>query len=186
MATEIEAKMKVADLDSVRRKLEEMGARRRGADLETNCFFDTPDASLQKSGRGLRVRVAVDESGSRKTKITMKGALEQGQLKSRDETEFSVSDANAARQLLENLGYHPTLSFEKRRESWEFQNCEVDLDEVPYLGFYVEIEGPGEEPVLAAREALGLSSLPLISTGYISMLARYLEQNHIQQREIRF
>jgi adenylate cyclase, class 2 len=186
MAMEIEAKMKVADLDSVRRKLKELGAVRRGKEFETNSYFDTSDESLQKSGKGLRIRVAVDEAGSRKAKITMKGALQQGPLKSREETEFSVSDPDAASLLLQNLGYHPTLSFEKRRESWEFQKCEVDLDELPYLGFYVEIEGPGEAPVMAARKSLGLSDLPLISTGYISLLARYLEQNQIKQREIRF
>jgi hypothetical protein len=40
--------------------------------------------------------------------------------------------------------------------------------------------------VSAARQALGLADLPLISIGYVSILARYLEQHQINDRQIRF
>ncbi|MGD0540723.1 MAG: class IV adenylate cyclase [Tepidisphaeraceae bacterium] len=186
MSTEIEAKIKVPDLPAVREKLESAGAQRRRKDLETNSFFDTPEHSLQSADKGLRIRVAVDESGESRCTITMKGPAEQGQFKIRQETEFSADDPEAARALFENLGYHLTLSFEKRREMWMLGECEVDLDELPYLGAYVEIEGPAERDVDAVRRLLGLENLPVIKTGYISMLAKYLEQHQIKERQIRF
>ncbi len=186
MSTEIEAKIKVLDLPGVRQKLEALGARRGRKDLETNSFFDTPERSLQLADRGLRIRVAVDESGKSRCVITMKGAAEPGQFKNREETQFSADDPAAVRKLFENLGYHLTLSFEKRRESWKLGECEVDLDELPYLGTYVEIEGPGESAVDAVRRSLGLEKLPLIKTGYISMLAKYLDEHQIKDRQIRF
>jgi adenylate cyclase class 2 len=186
MGKEIEAKIKVQDLSAIRRRLEAAGAQRRGKELETNSFFDTAERSLQSSGTGLRIRVAVDESGKSKCTITMKGPLEPGRFKIREETQFSADDPQAVRKLFENLGYRLTLSFEKRRESWKLKECEVDLDELPYLGDYVEIEGPGDGAVDAVRRSLNLEDLPLISTGYISMLARYVEEHQIRDPQIRF
>jgi adenylate cyclase class 2 len=186
MSTEIEAKIKVEDLSAVRRKLVGVGATRYRLDLETNSFFDTPEKALQLADRGLRIRVAVDEGGTSRCIVTMKGPVQAGQFKNREETQFSVDDPPAVRKLFENLGYHLTLSFEKRRESWKLGGCEVELDELPYLGSYVEIEGPGEKDVESVRRLLGLEQLPLIKTGYISMLARYVEEHGIKDREIRF
>jgi adenylate cyclase, class 2 len=186
MSTEIEAKIKVEDLSGVRKKLVAIGALRKRKDLETNSFFDTPAKTLQLADRGLRIRVAVDESGVSRCIITMKGPALPGEFKNREETEFSADDPPAVRKLFENLGYHLTLSFEKRRESWKLGGCEVELDELPYLGNYVEIEGPSEKDVESVRRSLGLENLPLIKTGYISMLSRYLEEHKIKDRQIRF
>jgi predicted adenylyl cyclase CyaB len=122
----------------------------------------------------------------------MKGPRQKAQFKMREETEFSADDSGAVRKMLENLGYQLTLSFEKRRETWAFSGCEVALDELPYLGTYVEIEGKSASDVTAARDVsaardkLGLADLPLISIGYVSILARYLEQHQINDRQIRF
>lgn len=184
--TETEAKMKVSDLSEVRRTLHGAGAVRKGKELETNTFFDATDRRLQLADRGLRIRQAVDEGGKSRYVITMKGPMQQGKFKTREEIEFTASDGDAAARIFENMGYRPTLSFQKRRETWEFGDCEVVLDEVPYLGSFVEIEGKDEASISAARDALGLGNLPLISTGYISLLSRYLEERRITDREIRF
>ena len=185
MSSEIEAKMKVADLAVVRKRLETAGAIRSGKELETNSFFDTPDHRLRSADRGLRIRVAVDEKGKSRCLITMKGPLQAGEFKTREEIQFSADDAGAVRKIFENLGYQLTLAFEKRREAWLFAECEVELDEMPYLGTYIEIEGKSEQTIAAARQALGLADLPLISTGYISLLSRYLEEHQIKDRHIR-
>jgi adenylate cyclase, class 2 len=186
MSDEIEAKIKVSDLATIRKKLEASGAVRKKKELETNTFFDAADHRLQSEDRGLRIRIAVDETGKSRCTITMKGPLRPGQFKTREEIEFSSDKPEAAREIFKHLGYQPTLSFEKRRETWLFGNCEVALDELPYLGTYVEIEGKSEEQIAAARNSLGLSSLPLISIGYISLLWRYLQEHRIGEREIRF
>jgi len=185
MSAEIEAKMKVADLAMVRKRLEASGATRKAKELETNSFFDTPEHQLQSADRGLRIRLAVDENGKSRCLITMKGPLQAGQFKTREEIQFSANDADAVQKIFENLGYQLTLSFQKRRESWLFAECEVELDEMPYLGTYVEIEGKSEKIIAAARQSLGLANLPLISTGYISLLSRYLEEHQIKDRHIR-
>ena len=68
------------------------------------------------------------------------------------------------------------LSFEKRRETLELDGCKVELDELPHLGSFVEIEGPDEEAVLRVREKLGLADRPIVKTSYIALLMGYLQE----------
>ncbi len=185
MGIEIEAKMKVDDLGMVRKRLIRLRAKRRGVAREINTFFDKRKGTLRKSGKGLRIRVATKSRGEMRCTVTMKGPLKKGSLKSREEIEFIVDDPKAAKQLLEHLGYQATLSFEKRRESWEFRRCKIELDELPYLGKFVEIEGESTKRIMAVRKAMGLGDLDLIKTGYISMLARYVEEHHIKEHHLR-
>jgi adenylate cyclase class 2 len=186
MALEKEAKIKVDDLEPVRKKLAQLNARRASAELETNFFFDRADGMLRKADKGLRIRRAKQKSGKERCTVTMKGPLVPGKLKSRDEIQFTVDDPKATRQLFENLGFALTLSFQKRRETWKFRGCEVALDQLPRLGHFVEIEGDSAKKIMSVRRALGLSNRPLISAGYVSMLARYLKAHGLKDRHIRF
>jgi adenylate cyclase class 2 len=187
MGMEIEAKMKVEDFDAVRKSLADNRAEHVGAVFETNAFFDTADRSLLHADKGLRLRTAKDpKSGGEKYVITVKGAQGQGQLKTREESEINVDSGHNAREVLTALGYEPTLSFQKRRESWKLGGCKIELDELPILGRFVEIEGPDEQTVMRVRQSLHLDDHPLITTGYISMLAKYLADHHDDRRSITF
>jgi adenylate cyclase class 2 len=183
MAVEIEAKMSVPKLEVVRDRLRELGAEGGGRTLETNTFFDTEDRSLLAADEGLRLRRNHDEaSGKDEHVVTYKGPRQHGALKSRDEVEVTVGEYDDAVQLLERLGFVRMLSFEKRRESWKLAGCKVELDEVPYLGTYVEVEGPNEATVIMVREQLGLADRPVIKTSYIAMLMGYLQEHGNQSR----
>jgi len=187
MAVEIEAKMKVTDLGVVAARLRERGGVRRGRCLEVNAFYDTEDRKLLASDQGLRVRVARDLETDKATCIvTHKGPNQHGPLKSREETELLVEGAEGAQRLLERLGFARMMSFEKRRESWQLDDCSVELDEVPYLGVYVEVEGPSEGAVMKVREALGLTDRPLIKASYIAMLTSHLQELGDRRTEVTF
>jgi adenylate cyclase class 2 len=187
MAVEIEAKMAVPTHGPVREALRRRGARRVKRTNETNVFFDREDGSLRAGGEGLRLRTNQDaESGKATHVITHKGPLQPGQLKSREETEVVVDDPAATTRLFERLGLGVTLSFEKRRESWELGGCKVELDELPCLGTFVEIEGPGEADVMRVRESLGLADRPIVKNSYSGLLTRHLEERGISQKVIAF
>lgn len=187
VAIELEAKLKVADFEAVRRRLRESGAQRTGAVLENNAFFDTPDQTLLSQDKGLRLRRSRDDAtGEQSFVITVKGPQQNGLLKSREESEVGVEDGHDATGVLHALGFEPTLSFEKKRESWKLGGCEVELDELPILGRYVEIEGPGEDAIAQVCAMLGLSNLAPIKTGYITMLSKYLKDHGDERREITF
>jgi adenylate cyclase, class 2 len=187
MAIELEAKMKVDDFDATRRRLRDSGARQVGSVLETNSFFDTRDRSLLSQDKGLRLRQSRDDAtGKQRFVITVKGAQQEGPFKSREESEVNVEDGDDAAAVLHALGFEPTLSFQKKRESWTLGACKIELDELPILGRFVEIEGPDTDAIAKVREMLALSNLKPIQTGYIAMLSKYLKDHADQRREITF
>ena len=186
MAVEIEAKMKVDDLEAVRNRLKAAGATLIGDFLEKNLFFDTDDRSLLTADEGLRLRLTQNLATSEHVNtITFKGPRKHGQLKSREETEVNVDNFDNAATLLGCLGYVRVLQFEKRRESWSFRSCKVELDTLPHLGTYVEIEGPQDEAVMAVREAMQLTHRPLVRSSYIAMLMNHLQESNSTDREVK-
>ena len=56
MALEVERKFLDVDLDDLRSRLREQGARCLGAHFESNTVFETPDNPLFSNGRLLRLR----------------------------------------------------------------------------------------------------------------------------------
>lgn len=187
MAIEVEAKMAVQDHEPVRASLRRLGAHGGELTLETNVFFDTPERSLLRAGSGLRLRTNRNAASGEETHvITHKGPLRAGLAKSREETELTVADAGDATRLLEQLGYRKTLSFQKRRETWKLRDCKVELDELPLLGRFVEVEGPDEATVMKLREELALADRPMIKAGYISLLMDYLKSRGDSRAEVKF
>ncbi len=187
MPVELEAKMKVADANSVRQRVIDAGGKVLGEFAELNVFFDTEDRLLLAADKGLRIRKNRDvKNGTDSIIITFKGPRHPGPLKSREETELEVQDLDDARHLLEAMGYQKVLSFEKRRESWLLDKCRIELDEVPHLGSFVEIEGPREQIVMTLRQKLGLSAEPIIKSSYTALLMTWLQDRGEQGREVVF
>ena len=187
MPVETEAKMKVDSHTGVREKLTALGGKPVGKFIEKNLFFDTDDRTLLTADKGLRIRRSTNlESKESSSIITFKGPRRHGPLKSREETEVEVTNFDEGAALLERLGYMRVLNFEKKRESWTLGNCKVELDELPHLGLYVEIEGPNDETVLKVRETLQLGDRPMVRASYIAMLMSYLQERGDVGKEIVF
>jgi adenylate cyclase, class 2 len=187
VAVEIEAKMKVANFDEVRRKLQELGAAKGAEIFEINAFFDTEDRSLLAADQGLRLRVNRDEATGKETYVyTFKGPRLHGKLKSREELELDVGDPKDAERFLIALGFQKILSFEKRRHKWKLDKCSIELDELPHLGVYVEVEGPDEPAVMRVRDQLGLGKAALIKSSYIAMLMAHLQESGSHERSVTF
>jgi predicted adenylyl cyclase CyaB len=190
MPVEIEAKMRLVDRGVVERRLRDAGAASGPVILETNIFFDTDGGALKSTDQGLRIRVMQvkrgDTSESEMTVVlTHKGPRAHGKLKSREEHELVVKDAAAAEALLGALGYTRVMSFDKRRERWTLDGCTVDLDTLPHLGEFVEIEGPSDTAVLAVRQKLALTDAPLIRASYIAMLDTYVTEHHLRRDHVK-
>lgn len=187
VAIEIEAKMRIADPAELETRLAACGATRGPVLTEANTFFDTSSGTLKAGDQGLRIRVERSEHDQQETTtITHKGPRAHGRLKSRSETEARVENARDAAELLSALGFYPTLGFEKKRRRWTLDGCHVDIDSLPHIGHFVEIEGPSDKAVLSVRERLGLANAPLIQASYIAILADYLAAHRIRTDFIGF
>lgn len=190
MGVEIEAKMRLHNREAMIARLEAAGARRVAELSETNSYFDSSEGKLKSTDQGLRTRVEVQNAGTPNetvtTKITHKGPRVMGAFKSRLETEITVDNARDAALLLNALGFKHVLSFEKRRLRFALDGCNVELDELPVIGRFIEIEGPTEQSVVAVRQKLGLADEPIIRSSYIAMLRTHLQETHTEKTMIRF
>ena len=118
---------------------------------EINLRFDTPDQSLLNSGRLLRLRL------DSRARVTYKGLGSiEGGARLRQELEFTVSNFDTTRAVLEALGYEVYMMYEKYRTTYKLGNLEVVLDEMPY-GDFAEIEGPDGQSIQIAAQNLDVS-----------------------------
>jgi len=187
MGLEIEAKVKVDSHAATRARLAELGATCTSNVLESNCIFDRPDDSLLAKGCGLRVRHCEALTGQAPAPtVTYKGPRLASELKLREEINVTVDDADQATAMLEALGFRRVLHFEKRRESWRLDDCAIELDTVPHLGSYVEIEGPDESSVRRAQERLGFGGQEMIRDSYIALLVDYCRERDLPTSCITF
>lgn len=203
---EIEAKLRLdgeTDAAAVEQRLVKLAGRLVATMREVNIFVDTRENQLKATDRGLRVRLVetmddgtkVDDGTIVKPQaagaaagvtITFKGPRSVGRLKSRREIEVNVDSEEGALNLLAELGYHESIRFEKRRKRYLLEGCTIELDEMPYLGHFLEIEGPDDATILSVREKLGLSDRPLIHSSYVAMLATYLADHGLTERHVVF
>ena len=186
---EIEAKFQLATPQPLRQRLRRHGARIRSHVLEVNRLFDTFDRRLGRADRGLRIRtcktLTVDAADQPTAVLTYKGPRRPAEappsdrrpgksaLKSRAELETMVADAAILADILAQLGYREVVRYEKRRETWRLGTCEIMLDELPQLGWWLEIEGPDAATIEEMRRALGLSDTPMVPTTYVEMAAAH-------------
>jgi adenylate cyclase class 2 len=175
MAQEIEAKYRVADPAAFRERLAACGAQPGARVFEANRLFDTADRKLRAADCGLRVRTcrSLDDAQHTSATLTYKGPRAAGEMKVREEVETAVTDPSAVATILERLGFNEVIFYEKRRESWRVDECEVCLDELPRLGWFIEIEGPSAPAVTSACDKLKLSGQTALSKTYVEMAAEH-------------
>lgn len=170
---ELECKLAVDSHEPVRDALRNAGATRVGQVREVNRLFDRADGSLRAAGCGLRVRqVTLLEGDGPGSSVTFKGPVQKGTFKLREEIETPVADPAAMERLLTALGYKVLVAFEKLRETWRLGACLVELDELPQLGEFVEVEGPDDASIQSVIDQLQLNKAIHIRENYVTLVAR--------------
>lgn len=185
MPVEIEAKFRLTSPHALKRRLAQASGRRVAEIREVNTYFDTPDQDLKRADRGLRVRIEDIAGRDSRVLITHKGPRAHGLLKSRQEDECEVGSAEQALSMLQALGYRPIMTFEKRRTRYTLGSCRVELDELPLLGWFVEIEGPSDGEVIAALDTLKLDGSEMLRASYIALLQAYAAEHRLAETILR-
>lgn len=182
-AYETEAKLKVDSLEETAKRLTELDAEFLQEQLQTDHYLDDVDGALTETDRCLRLRRELAASSERFL-LTYKGAKEEDQFKKRQQIEIEIKDADSAESLLSALGYEKALTFQKKRRIWRLGDCLVALDELPLLGSFVEIEGPGDKEIADVQRELGLASLPHIAESYALLIEQKLRELNKAEREV--
>jgi len=136
--------------------------------FEANTLFDTPQGSLWRSGRLLRLRRA----GSQGI-LTYKGAPIAGKHKDREELETPVSNLDTMNQILARLDFTPGFRYEKYRTEYQRvgEAGVAALDETP-IGVYLELEGAPDWIDTQARR-LGFAESDYITASYYGLYVDY-------------
>jgi adenylate cyclase class 2 len=92
-------------------------------------------------------------------------------IKHQIEFETELSDVEAMENIIEKLGYHLSVVYEKHRKAWHLGKVEVVLDELPF-GYYMEIEGEVKD-ILKAEKLLGVSDLTSEARGYPRLTLKF-------------
>lgn len=125
-------------------------------------YYDTLDGRLQKQDLVIRIRT----HGKKKTIALKSPRMELASgATSRIELEFLSGEKGVDRQLLDQ-GLHPHESAEKERWTFVYKECEIVLDKLPFIGAFMEIEGPSEKAIQEVIEMLELSSYRIVRKNY--------------------
>jgi adenylate cyclase, class 2 len=178
---EVEVKFYLQNLPALESRVRAQGASRKYLrTYEINLRFDTPDDSLGRSQKVLRLRQ--DTAAI----LTFKGPSQDRQdVTVRQEIEFQVSDFPAARRLLEALGYEVHLVYEKYRTTYDLDGVKITLDEMPY-GKFCEIEGPDPQTIHNMADRFGLDWSARVMDSYMALFSCLKDKQNLDFRDLTF
>ena len=177
---EIEIKLYCPDLGAVARRLVQAGAQVTTPRLyERNVRYENPDETL--TANGIVVRLRQDY----RARLTYKGpgSVAEGIMR-RYEAEVEVSDFDTMHAILGSLGYHPYLTYEKYRTTYELDGAEIVLDEMPY-GNFVEIEGE-TSAIESLIQKLDLADAPRYGHSYTGLFENVRRNLNLTFQDLTF
>ena len=168
MGTEIEVKILNINFELIQKKIENIGAKLKWHSLIETTVYDFPDRRLILSGGYVRVR-----NEGKKWRCTYKKKISSENTKTCEEIDFGISDPENMKTFLNKLGLEKILSFEKLR--WHYKKGAVyfDIDEIPGIPKYLEIEAPSSSKIDSTLEKLGIDKSNVVTFGPKELLAMY-------------
>lgn len=178
---ETEVKIYVETLRIIEQRLILAGAALTAPRVyERNIRYDDANNALTSAERVLRLRQDT------RTRLTFKepATSTENNILSRPELEVEVSDFDTMHAILEHLGFREAWMYEKHRTTYELNDCEIVLDEMPY-GKFVEIEGDPAN-IEALLDLLGLNDSPRILASYSAIFFRLKQALNLTFRDLTF
>ena len=172
MIQEIEQKLRLSDgilTGLVKERCRQKATKATEVGLQRDEYFDTASEELRRNDLTVRIR-----SSAGRTLIALKGPRlhQKGGIHRRIELEFEIPNDSAIRFQLREQGLVPTAVIEKRRSEFSIDTCFVAIDTLPFIGSFVEIEGPDAAAIDSVRESLGLSVCEAVKENYTELIER--------------
>lgn len=136
------------DIKSFRSLLKKLGYIIDRRAFERTVMYDNDQSLMQTTNGRIRLR----KHGSH-VSLSYKRPLptKPGQPKKEIEYESQVSSFGQTARILEQMGYHPSSSYEKYRTKFHRDKFVLTIDEYPHAT-YIEIEGEPQAITAAAKE----------------------------------
>jgi adenylate cyclase class 2 len=180
MPLEREVKLRFDSVDAARAAIARSEATPlRCRRLQEDYLLDDPAETLRTRRCVLRVRV---EPG--KNLVTLKGPVQPGLMKVREELETIVGDGEMMMRCFEHLGYRVWFRYQKYREEYALGDATIAIDETP-VGVFVEIEG-SEQGVTDAARALGCGPDDYLLASYRGLFMEYRRARGLPDTDMLF
>jgi len=140
---EIELKFLDINVDEIKQKLEDLGAKLKyDAQTESYPFLSEGFHSSDSNMKYLRIRKVNDD-----VRITYKDPAKESNMTNREEIEIKVDNYEQAIKLIEKLGFKKGKVFRKHRIHYELGEIHFELDTLENIPTYLEIEAQNEEDI---------------------------------------
>lgn len=173
--TEVKVSLNEGEKDEVLRKLRRICPIEKFLEEEDMFFISVHNSSLGADNT-LKLRRSNGE-----VKLIFKSRKGGRELKRSLELEVRIREEDVGNllQILKHLGLRESLIVRKKRRSFYFNGCTVNVDDVEGLGSFLEIEvlsceneaGDVFNRMLEVLSALGLSGKKLICKSYAELIS---------------
>ena len=174
---EVEVKAKIENFDTMRKKLDELGAKKTKTESQEDLYSNSPIVDFAETDEALRIRTTISED-VKHIFITYKGPKINNESKTREEVEMAIEDSLKAKQIFEHIGFKEVRAVRKNRDYYSYENFEISLDDVEGLEPYMEIEigledgsdyQEAQESIFKLFEKLGITD-GFERTSYLELL----------------
>ena len=145
MKTEYEIRILEINQDEMIKKLETLGATKKGEFEQKRYVYDLKPV---QNGKWIRLR-----TNGKKTTLAYKDIVSDT-IDGTKEVEFEVSSISDAEEFLNKIGFNYRSLQENKRIQYILDGVEIDIDTWPMIPTYMEIEGESEEKVNKMIEKL--------------------------------
>ncbi len=182
---EVEARVKVNDLDKIKQRLTSIGADFFERNYQIDSVYKTKGKELEPLGPGafiLRIR----ESG-KGNKLTYKNLTETPGVIIEYET--NIDNPNEMRKIIESSGFGLVYTMEKERTSGKLRDFKLCLDNVKEIGTYLEVELQSEDGDGAMNKIkqffkkIGFPENEITTKGYSLMIFEKLGVTYVKGYE---
>ncbi len=175
MAKEYETKVLEINIEEIRQKLLELGAKENKEIFQRRYVYDIDSEDHD----WIRLR-----TNGKKTTLTYKHK-KGSQIDETEEIEVEVNDFNETSKIFLKLNFKEIIYQESKRILFELDEIEFTLDTWPKIPTYLEIESSSKEKVLEGLRKLGLENKDCGNLSVKDVYSKYGIDLH-KYKELRF
>ena len=147
---EIEVKILEIDVGAVRKTLLGLSAKKILDDQLSYEILDDKEHSLFKEKKLLRVRKSKSEAH-----LCFKSKAKKGKLREAEETEVKIDNYEDTIKILKELGFITKHKGKKHRESYKLGKVRYEIDTMPGIPTFLEIEADNEKDLIQGIKKVG-------------------------------
>ena len=135
--------------------------------LQRDEYYDTKEELLKETDMTVRLRMVSDEIS-----VALKGPRQfiTDKMHKRIELEFKVANEDEIREQIHNNELLATAIIEKKRWPFKICDCLVVVDQLPFIGSFLEVEGDKTVSIEKVLSILEVSSKDAVRENYTELL----------------